>query len=180
MPPSFFVCPALCGGSIQLRLRNAVGFGDGAQHAAGIPRGDDLRRNVVRHDAPGADHRPLADRHAAHDDGMAADPDVVVDLDRQRLHDPGVALLRQQGVVHGVDPHVGADVDVVADPHGRLVEDRQVEVPHEMVAHGDLLPEVAVERAVERDVAPDAAEEAADDRLTLLAVRRGNERSLAP
>ena len=159
-------------GSICLRFRNTVGLGDGVQHPAGVACGHDLRRNVVCHDAPGADHRPLADRHTGEQRRVAPDPDVVVNGHGERLHDPLVALLREQGVAHGVDPHVGADVNVVADRHGCLVEDRQVEVSHEVVAHGDLLPEVAVERAVERDVAADAAEEPADDRLALLTPRR--------
>ena len=87
----------------------------------------------------------------------------------ERLHDPLVALVRQQGVVYGVDSHVGADVDVAADRHGSLVEDREVEVPDEVVPHGDLRPEVAVERAVEAGRLAGVAEEFPDDRLALFA-----------
>lgn len=38
-----------------------------------------------------------------------------------------------QGVRHGVDAHVGADEYVVADGHGRFVEDREVEIPRKVL-----------------------------------------------
>ncbi len=64
---------------------------------------------------------------------FAADPDVVADGDRKRAHDARVALVGQQGVVDGVDAHVGADEYVVADGHGCFVEDREVEIPRKVV-----------------------------------------------
>ena len=91
----------------------------------------------------------------------------------QRTHDACVALVGQQGVADGVEPHVGTDEDVVPDRHGGFVEDRQVEVADEMVADRDLLPEVAVERDVDGEIPADAPEQPADDRLALFAAARG-------
>ena len=102
---------------------------------------------------------------------MAADPDVVADRDGQRAHDPFGPLVGQQGVVHGVDTHVGADQHPVADRDGRFVEDREAEVPHEVVADGDALPEVAMERAVQTAVPADPAEKPFQNRFALLAPR---------
>ena len=154
-------------------LRNAVRLGDLPQDPAGRPDGDHPRGDVARDDAPGADHRVVADRHALHHHRVAPDPDVVADGNGQRTHDARVALVGQQGVADGVEPHVGTDEDVVPDRHGGLVEDRQVEIADEMVADRDLLPEVAVERAVDGEIPADAPEQPADDRFALFAAARG-------
>ena len=103
---------------------------------------------------------------------MPADPDVVADPYGQRAHDPFGPLVGQQGVVYGVDAYVGADQHAVADRYGRLVEDREVEVPDKAVADADLRSEIAVERAVERAPFAQVAEKLAQNRLTLLAAAR--------
>lgn len=139
---------------------------------AGRSDGDDSRRNVACDDAPGADHRVVADRHPLHDHRVTPDPDVVADPDRQRTHDTRIALLRKEGVVDGVKPHVGTDEDMVADRDGGFVEDREVEIAHEMVADRNLLAEIAMERAVQAHRLADVSEQPADDCFALFAAAR--------
>lgn len=140
----------------------------------GEPTATTPGRDVVRDDAPGPDHRVVADRHALHHDRVASDPDVVADGNGQRTHDARVALVGQQGVVDGVDADVRPDEDVVADGDGRFVEDRQVEIADEMVADRNLRSEIAVERAVDADRLADVSEQLPDDRLPLLPAARGS------
>lgn len=147
-------------------------FGDGPHNAAGISGGDDSGGNVARDDAPGPDYGSLADRDALRNGDVAADPDVVADANGQRAHDAFVALIGQQGVVDGKDTDIGPDVDVAADRHRRLVENREVEIPVEVVADGDLRAEVAVEGAVDAVGRAQAAQQLAQNRIALLLLRR--------
>lgn len=157
----------------DLPLGDAVAGADRPQDPAGVADGDDSGGNVARDDAARADHRTVADPHAAQDGRMAADPYVVADRDGVCAHDAGMALGGIQGVRDGVEPAVGPDEDAVADLDGRLVEDRQAEVADEVLADGDLRAEVAVERAVDREMLAHAAEHFAEDCLAFGLARRG-------
>ena len=76
-------------------------------------------------------------------------------------------------MVDGVDTHVGADEDMVADGNGGFIEDREVEIAHEIVADRYLHAEIAMERAVEDAVPADASEKTADHGVAFLATARG-------
>src|SRR5690606_13499313 len=92
------------------------------------------RRHVARDHRPGADHRPVADRHTGENDRGVADPDIVPDGHRTaRLvelmrADPALERALQVGKVNKVvgrdDLHVGPKRTVTTDDASPLALDR--------------------------------------------------------
>ena len=84
---------------------DSVLLGNRADHAAWIPRREDLVRDVASDDAAGADHAPRSDHYPGENDRVAADPHVGADRDRPRkLTTPSGLGVRRDRVGPGVLP----------------------------------------------------------------------------
>lgn len=57
-------------------------LGNRADHAAGVPRREDIVRDVASDDAAGADHAPRSNHYPGENDRAAADPHIGADRDR--------------------------------------------------------------------------------------------------
>src|SRR5689334_9692796 len=94
--------------------------------AADDPRrvagGDRTGGHVAGHDAPGADHAAVADRHPRQHDRTAAKPDSVADADRTGGFPPGDAQLAFERVGPGIELHRRAHLQIVADLDRRAIE----------------------------------------------------------
>ncbi len=89
-----------------------------AQHPAGIPDDDAIRRPVLRDDRAGCDHASLADPHALQHGHAMPDPDVALDDGRFEMG----AAREAHGLAGNVDRvispdecNVGGEQAVVAD-----------------------------------------------------------------
>src|SRR3954453_21539492 len=139
---------------------------DRPQHPRGRPGGDRAGRDVGRHDAVGADHAAVADRHAARDDDVRAAPHVVADPRRPLRREPlprdrparvveAVVAVGDEAAVgeHAVaadldergrgDHHADVEERPLADPHARRRGRRDPDVGLEQRARADLQAPVA-------------------------------------
>ena len=109
---------------------------------AGIAYGNGAGGDVADDDGAGPDGDVVADGDAREYGDAAAYPDVVADGDGQRPLLSRVTLDGVGAVTGGVYADVGTDEAVVADGHGGLVEDGEVEVGKEPFAHTNLTKQV--------------------------------------
>ena len=113
---------------------------------AWITHSNGVRRYVFSHYTSCADGYVIADGHARQDSDAATNPHIVADVDRLCPLPTTVALHRVCAVTGGVDANIGANEAVIADSDSCFIEDCEVEVRKEPLAHTDLLAIVAVER----------------------------------
>ena len=141
---------------------------------AGIADSQAVRRNIPGDDAAGADHAVRPDRHARQDDDAGADPDIVADIHRVRVLQPGQALLHVHGVFLGDDADIRSDEYMAADGDLPAVHKLAVDIQEKMIADRGVVAVGAEQRLLHRAVLADLPEYIADRRLTRLAVERMN------
>lgn len=86
-------------------------------------------------------------------------------------HDACIALRHIGRMYDGADCRAGADEHVVAYLHLGLVENREVEIAHKVLADVDVESHVAVKRTVQRESRADRPQYFTDDSLALGAPR---------
>ena len=118
--------------------------------AAGIPVGDDIRRNVFRHDAARADNAVVPYRHAGHYHSPRAYPAVFADTHGHIKLIRLFAQLGQNRMSRCGNGHIRAYHRVRADVDMRVVNGGEVEVCVYRVAEMDVRPApVRVKRRLE-------------------------------
>ena len=108
--------------------------------AAGIPVGDDIRRNNFCHDAARADNAVVPYRHAGHYQSTRAYPAVFADTHRHVELIRLFAQLGQNRMPRGRDGDIRAYHRVRADVDMRVVNGGEVEVCVYRVAEMDVRP----------------------------------------
>lgn len=121
----------------------SVSAGNAFHDPAGIPDGDNVRRDIAGHHGSGADGDVVPYRNPGQDGDAAADPDIVPDGDRFGPFLPAVPLDGVGTVAGRIDTHIGADEAVVADGDRGLVQYSEVKIGKEAFPYPDLLPVVA-------------------------------------
>src|SRR4051812_31490404 len=157
----------------NIHVPNGWGAGflrDFAHDPAGVPDRHHPGRDVLRHHAPGPDHRRAPDRHTRADDGAAAKPDVVLDRDQPAELAAGGALDRIERMVGCQQLDRRRHLHAVADRDRDHVEDHAVEVHEDVVAERDVVAVVAEERRPDIGVRAEPAEKLAQNVLLARAV----------
>src|SRR5690606_2227361 len=154
----------------------------GADHAAGITRGDDALRDVAGADAAGTDGGAIADGDAAKDNSAGADPAVLANGDRPvdavgagapaGLGIDADALGGIDGMPRRQELHPGPDRTAIADADVGPVEEDAVEIDEDVVADMDV-PAVLEGERREDHAAADAAQHLSEHRPTRLHLARG-------
>src|SRR4051794_20757685 len=143
-----------------------------ADDAARIPRGEHVRRHVLRHDRARADRRACADRHARKNDRSPAHPAPGADPDSSPQFRTLRSLSRVDWVRRGVDVHAWTEEDVVADLYAAGIEDHAIEVRVEARADEDVAAVVAVKRWLDPRRLRKRAEQKRQDSAPAHLVRR--------
>ena len=149
-----------------------VGFGDGADYAAGVACGEYARWDVMHHDAAAGDNRVVADGHTRHHAHIAAKPHIVAHGNGQGVLEPVVALLGIERVSGGVEGAVRGDEHMVAKGDARLVENDQIGVGKEVFAHLDVETVVAEERRGYLEALAGLAQNLLEERFAFLGLVR--------
>lgn len=128
------------------------GGGDSFDNASGVAYGDGVRRDIADDHRACADRAIVANSDAGEDSDAAANPAIVPNGDGAC---PLVACIALGGVCAmacGIDTDIGADKGVVADSDIGLVEDSEMEIGKEALAHADMFAVVAIERLIDKDM----------------------------
>ena len=104
----------------------AVVLADFPQDAAGIADCHNVFGNVLRYDAPRADHAVLADTDAGNDHDVCADPDVFTDMYVPDILKRFFQQLREDRMISVRDRYVGAEHHLIADIDMTVVHKRQI------------------------------------------------------
>lgn len=108
--------------------------------AAGIPVGDDIRRNIFRYDAARADNAVVPYRHAGHYHGSRTYPAVSADMHGHIELIRLFAQLGQDRMSRGRDGDIRVYHRVRADIDMRVVHGGEIEVCVYRVAEMDVRP----------------------------------------
>ena len=108
---------------------------------------------------------------------MTAYPDVVANGNGQSI-DVEQASVGLHAMPCGIEPHVGTNEAVVADTYLGNVEHRTIVIGMEVVAHMNVLPEVAMEVVGHERIAADGTEQLPQDYLLLCLVGQGKALSI--
>lgn len=120
-----------------------------SEDAAGVADGDDSGGDVAGDDgacsyravAPYADSGKYGD--------IPAEPDIVSDCDRLSPFDVLIAPFGVGGVYGGVETAIRAYIDVVTEFDFCLVQDDEIVIREEEIAHFDIAPIITMERGVD-------------------------------
>ena len=109
-------------------------------------------RDILGHDRSGTDGYIVSDGDSRKDCDAAADPYIVADGNRFSPLVAGVPFDWVSAMACCINAYVRTDEAVISDSDLCLVENREMEVGKEALAHADLLSVVAVERLVDDDL----------------------------
>lgn len=137
-------------------------------HLTGIAHGDGVSGNITDDNRTGTNRCAVADGDAGQHRHAASYPHVVADPYGARPLHAGVALLWIGGVTSRQQTHVGPDEHIVADRYLGLIENDEIEIGEEAVAHLDVAAIVAIERRVDDRTLTATAQHLAQSRLALL------------
>ena len=151
----FFVCE-------PFGVRGKTIFvGDLTEYAAGIAHSERVGRNIPHDDRTRTDYAAFSDFHGSANGNAARDPTVVFNRDAARAFkvgdvarlfvEKGVAIFVAQGVNGSENGNVRADENVFPDIHLPFVQDGEIKVCIAPVTHGDIAPEIEINRALQID-----------------------------
>ena len=108
-------------------------------------------RHISGHNSAGDNDNIVANRYARQDRHIAAEPDIVADVNG--LCDPQVLAPSHRGkrMPHRGDQRVGADHDIVANIDLPKVEDGKVVIAGKIISDKNLFAIVAAKRLVDPD-----------------------------
>ncbi len=129
-------------------------------------------RHVARYHRAGADDGALADTDPSENDGTAADPGIVTDLDRPGDLQAGLPPGSLPVMLGTIDLHIGAEQRSLADADRRGVQDGAAGIEEGAVAEKDIEAVGAMKRRFDPGALAHAAEQHLQRRAKVAALPR--------
>lgn len=133
-----------------------------------ITNSDDIIGNILNDYATGTDSYVIANRHSRKDRNTASYPTVIAYSDWLCPFLTCITFLRVGAVAGRIDADVRSYEAIITDSNVCLVEDYQIDVCMETLAHTDVLAEVTIERLMNECVFICLAEKFLQEFVTLL------------